>query len=70
MARIKDNFYTRRRTILGLRVLVAPPAETDGIIRFDFSVRIKHPDGDIDFSVPCFYYWQAFNAARKRILSV
>ena len=40
------------------------------LTRATFSVRIKDPDhGDRDFTCPAFFYWQAFNEARKYLLS-
>ena len=64
---LKDSAFNHRRTICGLTVLVNSQADADGLCRQGCSVRIKHPAGNIDFPVTCFYYWQAFNAARARI---
>ena len=64
---LKDSSFEHRRTICGLTVLVHAQADGDGLCRQGCSVRIKHPAGDIDFPLTCFYYWQAFNAARARI---
>lgn len=64
---LKDSAFEHRRTIFGVTVLVHSQAEGDGLCRQGCSVRIKHPDGNIDFPVTCFYYWQAFNEAKARL---
>ena len=67
----RDACFDKRRTILGHRVLVrVPVTDMDGLVQSTFSVRIKDTDrGDRDFTCPAFFYWQAFNEARKYLLS-
>ena len=67
---IHKSQHPYRRTILGHRVLVGSPrGESDNsVVPVTFSVRIKDPDhGDRDFTCPAFFYWQAFNEARRLI---
>ena len=68
---LRDTQFPHRRTILGIRVLVNPPFEGScGMTVENFAVRIKHPTlGVLDFTCPAFFYWQAFNEARKYLLS-
>lgn len=65
MAKIRDGLYDKRRTINGLRVLVATQPNGTGLIRDNFAVRIKHPAGDIDLEMTAYYYWQVFDAVQK-----
>jgi hypothetical protein len=65
MAKIRDGLYDKRRTINGLRVLVAAPPNATGLIPENYSVRVKHPAGDIDLEMNACYYWQVFDAVRK-----
>ena len=67
MAKLKDVQYSKRRVIDGLRVLVNPPFECLGLMRVEFSVRIKYPEGNDDFNVSGYWYWQAFNEEKRRI---
>ena len=65
MAKIRDGLYDKRRTINGLRVLVAAPPNAMGLIPENYSVRVKHPAGDIDLEMVACYYWQVFDGVRK-----
>ena len=65
MTRLRDGLYDKRRTINGLRVLVATQPNGTGLIRDNFAVRINHPAGDIDLEMTASYYWQVFNGVRK-----
>ena len=65
MAKIRDGLYDKRRTINGLRVLVAAPPNATGIIPENYSVRVKHPTGNIDIVMVACYYWQVFVGVRK-----
>lgn len=69
---LRDTQFDKRRTILGHRVLVrVPVTDMEGLVKSTFSVRVKDPDhGDRDFTCPAFFYWQAFNEARKYLLSL
>ena len=65
MAKIRDGLYDKRRTINGLRVLVAAPPNATGIIPENYSVRVKHQAGDINLEMVACYYWQVFDGVRK-----
>lgn len=65
MAKIRDGLYDKRRTINGLRVLVAAPPNATGLIPENYSVRVKHTAVDIDLEMVACYYWQVFDAVRK-----
>ena len=65
MAKIRDGLYDKRRTINGLRVLVAAPPNATGLIPENYSVRVKHPAGDINLEMVACYYWQVFDWVRK-----
>lgn len=65
MTRLRDGLYDKRRTINGLRVLVAAPPNATGLIPENYPVRVKHPAGDIDLEMTASYYWQVFNGVRK-----
>lgn len=65
MAKIRDGLYDKRRTINGLRVLVAAPPNATGLIPENYSVRVKHHAGDIDLEMVACYYWQVFDGVRK-----
>lgn len=65
--RLRDSQYNRCRTILGIRVLVNAAADADGLVKNTLPVRIKFHSGDVDYTLPCLYYWQAFNDAKARI---
>ena len=65
MTRLRDGLFDKRRTINGLRVLIATQPNGTGLIRDNFAVRIKHPAGDIDLEMNACYYWQVFNGVRK-----
>lgn len=69
---LRDTQFDKRRNILGHRVLVrVPVTDMEGLVKSTFSVRVKDPDhGDRDFTCPAFFYWQAFNEARKYLLSL
>ena len=67
MSRLRDGQYNKRRTIRGIRVLVAAQLNATGVTPENFTIRIKHPAGDIDAVVTASYYWQAFNYARQLI---
>lgn len=67
MAKIRDGLYDKRRTINGLRVLVAAPPNATGIIPENYSVRVKHPAGDIDLEMVACYYWQVFDGVRAML---
>ena len=67
MAKIRDGLYDKRRTINGLRVLVAAPPNATGLIPENYSVRVKHPAGDIDLEMAACYYWQVFNEIRAML---
>ena len=45
MTRLRDGLFDKRRTINGLRVLIATQPNGTGLIRDNFAVRIKHPAG-------------------------
>ena len=67
--RLRDSQFDKRRTILGVPVLVrVPVTDMDGLVKSTFSVRIKFPGGDMDTKVEALYYWQAFNEARRLII--
>ena len=66
--RPKDSQFSKRRNILGLRVLLNCPPDTDGIVPATFTARIKRPDGDVDLRIIAHYYWQAFSAAKDWII--
>jgi len=70
MAKIRDGLYDKRRTINGLRVLVAAPPNATGIIPENYSVRVKHPAGDIDLEMVACYYWQVFDGVRKMLPTI
>lgn len=65
MAKIRDGLYDKRRTINGLRVMVAAPPNATGLIPENYSVRVKHPAGDIDLEMVACYYWQVFDGVEK-----
>lgn len=65
MAKIRDGLYDKRRTINGLRVMVAAPPNATGFIPENYSVRVKHPAGNIDLEMVACYYWQVFAAVEK-----
>lgn len=65
---LRDTQHFYRRTILGHRVLVGNTRgeSVNSLVPVNFAVRIKDPDhGDRDFSCPAFFYWQAFNEAKR-----
>ena len=64
MSILRDGQFNKRRTILGIRVLVREEANGTGLIPDNFLIRIKHPDGDINAEIRTCYYWQAFNYAK------
>jgi hypothetical protein len=65
MTRLRDGLFDKRRTINGLRVLIATQPNGTGLIRDNFAVRIKHPAGDIDLEMTASYYWQVYAAVEK-----
>lgn len=65
--RITDSQFSKRRPVFGIPVLVNPPFESDGVVKDNFTIRIKYPFGVSDIVAETNYYWQAFNDARDYI---
>lgn len=63
----RDYSFNKKRTILGFRVLVREEPNGTGIVPANFVVRVKTAGGFIEEQMQAYYYWQAFNHARRMI---